>query len=86
MFADYKSRDDAHKNHVLNISVGGVLIKTDENVPVGHEFTLQIPFLQCRGPFIATGKVVHKIPNAGIGVRFESLAQHQRDVINYLWR
>lgn len=86
MCADYRSRNDARENHILNISVGGALIKTDENFPIGQEFTLQIPFLRCRGPFVATGKVVRKIPNTGIGVRFEGLDQRQRDVINYLWR
>jgi len=73
-------------NRLLNISLGGAFLQTNNNLSVGQEITMGIQYLGLRQPFDIDGIIAHEIPGVGVGIRFENVYQYHKDKINYLWR
>ena len=81
-----KHNNGSSNNRLLNISLGGAFLQTDDNFLVGQEISMGIQYLGIRESFDIDGRITHEIPGVGIGIRFENVYQHQKDKINYLWR
>lgn len=69
MPVDYADRNREYKEYILDISGGGIFIKTRHNLPTGTELTLTIPFpdhnyLTIQGLVVRSGE-------KGIAVRFD---------------
>jgi Tfp pilus assembly protein PilZ len=80
----YKTENRPYKeDSIINISSGGVFIKTDEDLAIGETITLKVKYLSVQEPFTVEGKVVSNKTD-GVGVRFESLPSHLRDILNFM--
>lgn len=80
----YKTGDNPYKeSSILDISAGGVFIQTDEDLSIGEQVMLNVKYLSVQEPFTVMGKVVSK-KKEGVGVRFESLPPHHKDVLNFI--
>jgi len=62
---------------ILNVSVGGAYIRTEEPPPIGSRFAVQIRFPSGPKKPIKVGARVTRIDESGVGVVFEDL--HSRD-------
>lgn len=68
MPVDYIDRNRIYREYIVDISAGGIFIKTSQSVPVGNEITLTVPF-PYQNYLTITGVVVRNAPE-GIAVRF----------------
>lgn len=80
----YKTENRPYKEaSIIDISSGGVFIRTDEDLAIGEKIILNVKYLSVQEPFTVKGKVVsNKID--GVGVRFESLPSNLRDILNFM--
>ena len=62
-----------------DMSMGGVYLSTQAQIPEGATLTLRIPL--GGGHVIVKGDVVYSIPGHGVGVRFHSLPDAVRAVM-----
>lgn len=62
-----------------DISVGGLYMNTQKELPEGGLLTLRLPFPE--GDVVVNAEVVYSNPGRGVGVRFHGLAQHDRETI-----
>jgi hypothetical protein len=62
-----------------DISVGGLYLSTQVNVPEGATLTLRIPL--GGGHVIVKGDVVYSNPGHGVGVRFHRLSDEARELM-----
>ena len=62
-----------------DISVGGLYMSTQAALPVGATLTLRIPI--GGGHVVVKGDVVYTNPNRGVGVRFHSLPDAARELL-----
>jgi len=82
----YQTEDNSYREgSILDISAGGMFIGTDDDLSVGQIITLNIKYLSIQEPFMVKGRVVSKKPS-GIGVKFEGLSQHHRDILHFMMR
>lgn len=65
---DYIDRNRVFREYIVDISAGGIFIKTSNEVPVGNEISLTIPVPHSNYLTIS-GIVVRSLPE-GIAVRF----------------
>lgn len=80
----YKAGDNPYKESaIIDISAGGVFIRTDEDLSIGQQIILNVKYLSVQEPFTVMGKVVSK-KREGVGVRFESLPSHHKDILNFI--
>ncbi|MGD2272678.1 MAG: PilZ domain-containing protein [Desulfobacterales bacterium] len=77
---DYQSQDNAHTEHILDISTGGVFIETTEPIDVGQEIKLTFAFPDSPDALKVSGEIVWRNPK-GIGVKFIDMTQQQVDKI-----
>jgi Tfp pilus assembly protein PilZ len=70
---------------IIDLSSGGVLIKTDEDLAIGEKITLNVKYLSIQEPFTVKGEVVSKNIK-GVGVRFENLPPNLRDILEFTMR
>lgn len=63
-----------------DISVGGFYMNTKTDFPVGANLMVRIPFGNAR-QIVANAEVVYCDPGRGIGVRFPSLSEEVRELI-----
>ncbi len=81
---NYKTENRPYKEaSIIDISSGGVFIRTDEDLAIGEKITLNVKYLSVQEPFTVNGKVVSKNID-GVGVRFESLPSNLRDILNFI--
>ncbi|HEY0079037.1 MAG TPA: PilZ domain-containing protein [Pyrinomonadaceae bacterium] len=59
-----------------DISVGGLYMNTQAEIPEGALLTLRIPFDE--GDCIVNGEVIYSNPGRGVGVRFHGLGEKNR--------
>ena len=78
--------NSSFKNRLLNICLGGAFLQTYDHFCVGQQIEMEIQYLGLGESFDINGKIAHKIPGVGIGIRFENLYEHHKDMINFLWR
>jgi Tfp pilus assembly protein PilZ len=73
MPVDYIDRNRIYREYIVDISAGGIFIKTENSVPVGNEISLTLPF-PSQNYLTISGVVVRNAPE-GIAVRF-----HRSDI------
>lgn len=59
-----------------DISLGGLYLNTQVNIPKGSTLTLRIPI--GREHIVVRGDVVYSLPGHGVGVRFHRLSEEKR--------
>jgi Tfp pilus assembly protein PilZ len=74
--ADYSIQGSSFRSYILDISIGGVFIETDQRVPVGETITLKFNLPSIPQPFTLPGKVAWSGPQ-GFGVKFDMVVASQ---------
>ncbi len=74
--ADYRIQGNRFRSYILDISIGGVFIETDQRVSVGESVVLKFNLQTISQPFTLPGKVAWSGPK-GFGVKFEMVADPQ---------
>lgn len=63
-----------------DISLGGFYMNTQANIPEGARLLVRIPFADGR-QIVANAEVVYSNPSRGLGLRFQSLSDENRALI-----
>ncbi len=77
---NYRIQDDDFKSYILDVSIGGVFIETNEKLPEGKELLLKFSLPSRPEPFTFSGKIAWSGPR-GFGVKFDSVNPIQADVL-----
>ena len=78
--ANYLIQDRNFKSYILDISIGGVFIETNEKLPVGQRIVLKFSLPNYSKQFIFNGKIAWSGPR-GFGVQFEEVTPLQGDML-----
>ena len=78
--ANYRIQGSSFRSYILDISIGGVFIETNERVPVGETITLKFTLPSLSQPFTMSGKIAWSGPQ-GFGVKFDSIPGTQGSAI-----
>jgi PilZ domain len=62
-----------------DISMGGLYMSTQTNIPVGETLVLRIPLAGQH--VVVKGDVVYSNPGHGVGVRFHRLSNEERELM-----
>jgi uncharacterized protein (TIGR02266 family) len=88
----YKSLDTFFYDYALNISHGGIFIKTRKPLARGAEVEIEFEVQGTPKNFKTRGKVVRvivpgddELEPAGMGVEFEPLSKADKKLIDLLW-
>jgi uncharacterized protein (TIGR02266 family) len=89
----YKSLDTFFYDYALNISHGGIFVKTRKPLARGAEVEIEFEVQGTPETFKTRGKVVRVIipgddemEPAGMGVKFEPLSDADKELIDLLWK
>jgi hypothetical protein len=63
-----------------DISIGGFYMNTQANLPEGAVLLIRIPFSD-GNQIVANAEVVYSNPTRGVGLRFQSLSEENRTLI-----
>ena len=74
--ANYRIQDRNFKNYILDISIGGVFIETDQKLPVGKRMMLKFSLPNHSQPFTLNGKIAWSSPR-GFGLKFDEMTPQQ---------
>jgi len=77
---NYRIQDRNFKSYILDVSIGGVFIETDEGFPEGKELLLKFSIPNRAQPFTFSGKIAWSSPK-GFGVKFDNVTPIQGDVL-----
>jgi len=77
---EYDTDVNSNRGVVLDMSPAGVFIATDEPFLAGTKIDITFPSLSDCPSFTVSGSVVWRKPK-GIGVKFETLNEHQQEMI-----
>ncbi len=80
---DYADSDRAFKDYIDDISSTGGFIKTRESISIGEEVVLSMGLSPKGSAFKIQASVV-RVASDGIGVRFKTTSQVQKDMIQSL--
>ena len=84
--ANYTVQGRDFRSYILDISIGGVFVETNEKVQIGQKIVLNFSLPSHPQPFGLTGTVAWSGPR-GFGVRFDGMNPHQQDLLqNYVKR
>lgn len=64
-----------------DISLGGLYLNTQVNIPKGATLTLRIPI--GRQHIVVRGDVVYSLPGHGVGVRFHRMSDEKRALMEH---
>ena len=78
--ASYRIQDRNYQSYILDISIGGVFIETDERVPLGRQMLLKFSLPNQKQPFSFAGKIAWSGPK-GFGVRFDKISPLQMQAL-----
>jgi len=78
--ANYIIQDRNFKSSILDISIGGVFIETNEKLPVGQDMVLNFSLPNYSKQFTFNGKIAWSGPR-GFGVQFEEVTPLQNDIL-----
>lgn len=78
--ANYSVQDQKFNNYILDISIGGVFIETDEKFPIGKELLLKFSLPNHPQPLTFRGKVAWNSAK-GFGLEFENVSVLQSDIL-----
>jgi uncharacterized protein (TIGR02266 family) len=82
--ANYAIKGRSFRSYILDVSIGGVFIETNERFPVGEVITLNFALPDLTHPFALKGKIAWSGPR-GFGVRFEGLhGEHSSIIKSYV--
>jgi uncharacterized protein (TIGR02266 family) len=76
--ATYRIKDRDFKSYILDISIGGVFIETNQKFPAGQKMTLNFSLPDHPQPFTLAGKIAWSSPR-GFGLKFEKMTRQQGD-------
>lgn len=62
-----------------DISIGGLYMNTQTEIPEGSLLTLRIPFEE--GDVVVNAEVVYSNPGRGVGVRFQGVRETHRAIM-----
>jgi PilZ domain-containing protein len=62
-----------------DLSVGGLYMNTQQELPEGGLLTLRLPFAE--GDVVVNAEVIYSNPGRGVGVRFHGLSEDSRAII-----
>ncbi len=74
---------NSNRGVVLNMSLVGVFIATDEPFLEGDKIDITFPSIKDCPSFMVSGRVAWRKPE-GVGVKFEELDEHQQEMITTL--
>ena len=77
---NYRVQDRDFKSYILDVSIGGVFIETDQGFPQGKELLLKFSLPNRPKPFTFSGKIAWSSPK-GFGVKFDNVSPIQGDVL-----
>ena len=78
--ADYRIQDRDFKSYILDISIGGVFIETDQQLPVGKDMLLKFSLANHSKPFTLKGEVAWSSAR-GFGVKFKDMSAPQGEIL-----
>jgi len=73
-------QDRTFKSYILDVSIGGVFVETNEGFPRGKELLLKFSLPDQPQPFTFSGKIAWSSPK-GFGVKFDNITPIQGDVL-----
>lgn len=76
----YDGNDATGVAATTDISVGGLYMNTKANIPEGSVLLVRIPFGNGK-QVVANAEVVYTNPERGVGLRFQSLSEENRELI-----
>jgi PilZ domain-containing protein len=76
----YNDNDATGVAATKDISVGGFYMNTNTNIPEGSVLLVRIPFGDGK-QVVANAVVVYSNPSRGVGLRFQSLSEENRELI-----
>jgi len=82
--ATFKIGDKTYTGAVEDLSSGGLFIRISNNVAIGEKIIINLSYLHLKEPFSVQGEVVSKRKD-GVGVKFDSLTQDQKDLLSFLY-
>ena len=77
---NYRIQDSNFKSYILDVSIGGVFIETNEGFPEGKELLLKFSLPNRAQPYTFSGKIAWSSPK-GFGVKFDNVTPIQGDVL-----
>ena len=77
---NFRIQEHDFKSYILDVSIGGVFIETNEKFPDGKELLLKFSLPNRSQPFTFSGKIAWSGPK-GFGVQFGDVTQAQGDVL-----
>ncbi len=93
MQVKYHSLDAFFYDYALNVSHGGMFIKTRRPLARGSRVEIEFEIPGLDKPFKTTGQVARVIfpgedeqEPAGMGIEFDALSDEDRDLIDSLWQ
>lgn len=78
--ANYRIQNKDYKSYILDISVGGVFIETDEKFAIGQKIGLNFALPNYSKPFKLIGTISWGGPR-GYGVKFDKVPAPQEDLL-----
>ena len=93
MQVKYRNLDSFFSDYAINISHGGMFIKTRRPLPRGSEVEVEFEVGDIQRSFKTAGRVVRVIfpgededEPAGMGVEFKPLAEADKALVDALWQ
>ena len=78
--ANYRVQNTAYKSYILDISIGGVFIETNEKFTIGQEIVLSFTLPNYQKPFKLSGTISWGSPR-GFGVKFDKIPVQQGEIL-----
>jgi Tfp pilus assembly protein PilZ len=78
--ANYSIQNKDYKSYILDISIGGVFIETNEKFTIGQQIVLNFSLPNTKNPFKLTGTISWGSPR-GFGVKFDEIPVQQGEIL-----
>ena len=78
--ANYSIQNKDYKSYILDISIGGVFIETNEKFTLGQKIVLNFTLPNNKKPFMLTGTISWGSPR-GFGVKFDEIPVKQGEIL-----
>ena len=78
--ANYSIQNKDYKSYILDISIGGVFIETNEKFTIGQQIVLNFSLPNYQKPFKLTGTISWGSPR-GFGVKFDKIPVQQGKIL-----
>jgi Tfp pilus assembly protein PilZ len=78
--ANYSIQNKDYKSYILDISIGGVFIETNQTFTIGQEIVLNFALPNYQKPFKLSGTISWGSPR-GFGVKFDEIPVRQGEIL-----